>query len=55
VSVDNIVKFRELLGKTAEKLTDEQVLNVMDIQYKLADIIFDIYLEENNKENDTKQ
>ena len=44
--------FRELLGEAGHELTDEQVERVREIEYGLADAIFDQWLR---KRNNSKQ
>lgn len=46
----SIQKARELLGKTGEKMTDEQIIKVEDELRYLADIIIDTVIKMTPKE-----
>lgn len=40
--------FRELLGSTAEHFSDEEVERIREVEYGLADAIFDRWLRKRN-------
>lgn len=44
-----IDKAREILGKKAEKMTDEEVLRIVNDLYQLADIALQAYKSEGAK------
>ena len=39
-------KFRELLGSIGEKMTEEELLNLMNIEYQLADTFIEQWSKE---------
>lgn len=45
----SIEQTRKILGKKAKGLTDEQLTEIRDGFYNLANIIFDKWLDERNK------
>ena len=47
-----IQKCRQLLSKTGETLTDEQVREVRDLLYLYADIAIQNYFENDDKQSD---
>ena len=47
----SIEKYKKILGKEAQNLTDEEIEQIRDAQYKLADILFDMWQEDKNKKN----
>jgi len=47
----SISKCKKALGDAAKKLSDEEVKKIRDIRDKLADIIFDQWLEEKKTNN----
>ena len=42
--------FKKLLGSYAESLTDEQVKRLRDMEYQIADVIFDQWLSRRNEQ-----
>jgi hypothetical protein len=42
-------EFKKLLGPTAETLTDEEIVKIREMEYRLGDIIFDAWLRQRNK------
>ncbi len=40
--------FRKLLGPTAESFTDEEVERIREVEYGLADAIFDRWIRKRN-------
>ncbi|EKD24128.1 MAG: hypothetical protein ACD_81C00100G0004 [uncultured bacterium] len=44
----SITDFKNLLGAYGERLTEEQVRQLYDWEYRMADAIFDQWLERNN-------
>lgn len=44
-----LLKFRELLGQAAHGLTDEDIEHIREIEYGLADAIFEAWLHERNE------
>jgi hypothetical protein len=41
-------EFKKLLGSEAEGLSDVEIERIRDIEHRLADIIFDAWLQERN-------
>ena len=41
-------KFRDLLGKEAKGMTDKEIEKVRDLEYQVADAVFDLWLRERN-------
>ena len=39
----SIEKFKKLLGSEAQNLTDKEIEQIRNDQYKLADILFDMW------------
>ncbi|MDD3307918.1 MAG: hypothetical protein PHO29_12585 [Acetobacterium sp.] len=39
-------KFKELLGEDAEGITDEEIEEIRDAQYKFAQLAFDEWVQE---------
>jgi len=44
----SIEKFRKSLGKTANKLSEEEILRLREIEDKIADAVFDSWLRKRN-------
>ena len=44
-------KFRKKLNTSNENLSDEDIKKIMDIQYQLADIVFDEWYKKVKKKN----
>ena len=43
-------EFKNLLGTLADKMTDEQIGQLRDVEYAIADAIFDQWLPKRNKQ-----
>ena len=41
-------EFKELLGPLGEKLTDEEIKHIMDMEYQIADAVFEKWLRKRN-------
>lgn len=41
-------KFRDLLGEEADGLTNKQIEEIRDLEYRIADAVFDLWLRERN-------
>ena len=46
----SIEKFKKILGPKAQNLSDEEIEQIRDAQYRLSDILFDMWWED-KKEN----
>jgi hypothetical protein len=42
-------EFRKLLGPEGASMTDEEVLRIRTLEYKLAGIIFEMWLQKRNQ------
>lgn len=42
--------FKNLLGKYAERLSEEQIKQLQNMEYQIADAIFDQWLQKHNKQ-----
>ena len=49
-----IEKFRKSMGKAATNLSNQQLEGLMNLQYKLANTLFDIWSRENRNTTHTK-
>lgn len=47
----SIEKYKKILGPEAQNLTDKEIEQIRDAQYKLADVLFDMWWEDKNKKN----
>jgi len=48
-----LTEFKKLLGPAGENLSDEEILRIREIQYRLAGIIFELWLS--RRQADTKR
>ena len=46
----SIEKYKKILGPEAQNLTDKEIEQIRDAQYKLANVLFDMW-QEDEKEN----
>ena len=44
-------KFRRKLRQDAQGVSDEDIEHILDLERRLADIIFDMWLEDRDKQN----
>ena len=42
-------EFKELLGPTADTLSEEEILKIREMVYELGNIMFDVWLRQRNK------
>ena len=47
----SIEKYKKILGSEAQNLSDEEIEQIRDAQYKLADVLFDMWWEDENEKN----
>lgn len=45
----SLKKYKKALGPLAQKLSEKEILKAREIQDKMAEILFDMWLEEINK------
>jgi len=48
-------QYKQILGIKANNLTEQEIQELRDIQYKLANFIFDIWYEKHNKRKKLKE
>jgi hypothetical protein len=44
----SLAEFRKLLGKAADGLSDAEIKSIRELEYRIADPTFDIWLRERN-------
>ena len=49
IRVIPLAEFRELLGPDGEQLSDEEVLRIWELEYRLSGIIFELWLARRRK------
>ena len=47
----SLEQYKQILGKEAERLTDEQIKRLREQQYLLADVLFDLFKKEKQAKN----
>jgi hypothetical protein len=51
VKVIPLPEFKKLLGSVAENLSDKEILHIREMEDRLADIVFEMWLKDRNGMN----
>ncbi|MFA6273643.1 MAG: hypothetical protein WC662_00600 [Candidatus Paceibacterota bacterium] len=51
----SLEEFKKALGSLEQELTEEEILKLRENQDQMADILFNMWLKEINKNNDNKK